>query len=234
MYRYLKKLRAMQASDLPLSAVILLEISIILVGVMLAFLVNEWRGNRAVDASAEKALAGLAREMRHNHEQAVRTYAYHQAILQEIDSLKEGANESDPAGRIYGYELADWKGMGLPMLRSSTYEMMVSTGVIKDVAFETADALALVYNLQSVLKQLDSASLSRMAADPDIIELSSVKHTFTLYSELLPSLLGVYQLLGKPILEEHGYNLEIEDQALEQLAEHHARDYLQLPEAGHR
>lgn len=224
MYRYLRKIRAMQANDLPFSALILLEIAVILVGVMLALLANEWRESRAIADSTQKALRSLASEMQHNHIQVVRTYTYYRSTLQQIDALKNIRSEEVTIG--YGYELENWKGMALPMLRSSTYDMTVSTGVIKDIDFETADSLALIYNVQSVIEQLDRALLARSVTDPDITKLDSVQYMFTLYNELFPSLIGVYQQLGKPILQKHGYTATLDDEELAELVERHMQVFL--------
>ncbi len=51
-------------------------------------------------------------------------------------------------------------------------------------------------------------------------------HTFYPYTELVPSLLALYQEYGRRVLAAHGYDLDVEHERLRAVVEEHRRDYL--------
>lgn len=227
MLRTLRKLKGMEAGGLSVLGLAALEFLAIVVAVVVGFMVNEWREGRERAGGAESALAALAREMADNHAELEATYGYHSQIVAAIDE-RTARVAVPPAGDravSYGHELPDWRGVRLPMLRSSTFQMLVSTGVIGDLPFTEADDLARIYSLQSVLEKLGDAAVVRFANDPGFARLPTVRHLFDLYRELTPSLLALYQELGMPILRPHGYDLPIADEGLRATTETHARDY---------
>lgn len=186
---------------------LLLEVAAIVVGVMIGFLVNEWREGRNNRAVAEKALESVAAEMRYNHDRMVENFYYYTHITDQIDSLMQAG---EPVREMYGYQLEGWRGAMPPMLRSSAYQMMLSTGIFKDVQFETADKLAFIYNLQSLIEKMDDASIANFSHDAGFTRLQTIRHIFGLYTELIPSVIGVYQLMGTDVMQEFGYTSTVD------------------------
>ncbi len=208
MLRIGKKTRLVQDRNIPLGFIIILEVCAIVAGVMLGFAMNEWRETRSNRKIADHALRSIAAEMSYNHRQITSAYDYYNGIVGRIDSMYAAGGSE--VRNLYGYQVPGWRGAMPPMLRSSANRMMLMTGIIKDVPFETANTLAFIYNLQSVLEKLDDALIMKFSQDPGFAALETIRHTFGLYVEIMPSVIGVYQEAGKPILGEYGYDLSVD------------------------
>lgn len=172
--RRLARFRRLGDGELSARGLVVLECLAIVFAIALGFWVNEWRESRVRARVVDSALRGLARELDYNQQQAESTWVYYRAILREIDALP--TLEPDGEGRsavVYGYQLAGWKGAMPPLLRSSSFATMASTGALADLPFDSADQLARVYNFQSVIERLDSAALVQVVNDPG---LHSRKH----------------------------------------------------------
>ncbi len=191
-----------------------LELVVIVAGVLLGLMVNEWREGRNRQAIADNALASVASEMRDNHEQLVGMYQYYRAFIRNADSVT--AARKVGLDILMAHEIPGWRGAMPPMLRSSSYDMLIHSGIIKDVPFSIANDLARIYNLQALLRTFDEVFISKFAADPRNYKVADVRHSFYLYYEIIPSLVGYYQHLGKAHLEKYGYGSSIEDEQLRQ------------------
>lgn len=213
MLKYKKRSRLFGKSGISTTVLIVLELFAIIGGVMLGFAMNDWRENRNNQKVAEIALESIAAEFRYNHQRMHETYDYFRFIVEKIDSLHH-AGES--VREMYGYEIEGWRGAMPPMLRSSAYQMVLSTGIFKDIEFKTANTLAYIYNLQSILEKLDDASVVNFSQDSGFTSLPNIRHTFNLYTEIIPSVIGVYQLIGVPVLNEYGYDMSLQEGKLKQ------------------
>jgi hypothetical protein len=218
--RNLRRLGSKGAGSLSVLGLALLEILAIVAAVVLGFMVNDWRESRARARTAESALTSLAQEMAHNHQRIEQTFAYyswiHRQVLEVLDEQTALPVAERP--RVYGYQLEGWRGAMPPMLRSSTWQMMVSTGTISDLPFEQADALAQVYNFQAVLERMDEALIDKFVHDPGFADIRTIGHVFGVYAELFPAVIGLYQAQGRPILAAFGYDIEIDDPSLREEA----------------
>ena len=216
MLKYKKKAGLLKRNKISTGLLVALEIFAVVVGILLGFLVNEWRENRANQKIADHALESIALEFQFNHRQMVETYEYYSYIISTIDSLRIAG---EPVREMYGYQLEGFRGATPPMLRSSAYNMVLMTGIIKDIPFETANKLAFIYTLQSLLEKLDDASITNFTQDPGFTALRNLRHMFVLYTDIIPSVIGAYQMLGLPVLEDYGYDMVLPDGDLKKIAE---------------
>lgn len=216
MLKYKKRSKLLGNKEIPTFALIALEIFAIVIGVMLGFIVNEWRENRANQKIADHAMQSIAAEFRFNHQQMEEKYDYYSHIINQIDSLRVAG---DPVREMYGYQLNGFQGAVPPMLRSSAYNMVMTTGIIKDIPFEIANKLAFIYTVQDLIEKIDAANLANFTQDPGFTALQNLRHMFILYTDLIPSVIGAYQLIGIPILEDYGYDLILPDGDLKSTSE---------------
>ncbi len=212
--RTLRRLKQIHAGDLSLWGMLLLEFTTIVLAVIVGFAVNEWRDGQRRDDAAAAALEGISRELGYNHRQLVDTLLYYRAVLGEIDARLPDP-EAPEGTTTYGYQLPGWRGAMPPLLRSSSFDMALATGVIADLPFDQAHALAQIYNFQQVLEKLDENMLARAANDPGFTRIATVRHAFGLYAELGPSLLAMYELWAAPVLLDHPLDTTIADPELQ-------------------
>ncbi len=218
--RMQRKVAAGDGRRLSVVGLVVLELATIVLAVVLGFMVNEWREARVSRRQAADALATLAREVTLNHQALERSFVYYRGIREGIEEVAPGDRRT-----TYGFQLAGWEGARLPMLRSSTFDMLVSTGRIGDLPFEQAEALTGVYTLQGFFSELDRAFLERIANDPGFSNLETIRHAFDLYLELTPSLIALYHEEARPVLGSHGFVVEVADPALRATVEAHRADY---------
>lgn len=81
MLKYKRKARLLKRNKISTGLIVALEIFAVVVGILLGFLVNEWRENRANQKIAEHALESIALEFQFNHRQMVETYEYYSYII---------------------------------------------------------------------------------------------------------------------------------------------------------
>ena len=210
------RVRLRASNGLPSSLLIIIEIFAIVIGVMLGFALNEWRENRNNAKIVENAMESVASEFRYNHVRMVESFEYYSFIVNHIDSLHQAG---EPVQEMYGWQIDGWRGAMPPMLRSSTYQMILTTGIFKDIPFETANALAFVYNLQSLLERLDDSAVQSFSVDTGFTALTNIRHLFNLYVEIIPSVIGSYQRIGLTILSDYGYDMELPEGQLKEVSD---------------
>jgi hypothetical protein len=213
MFKQLKRICLLQNGGFPILALVLLEFCAIVLAVLLGFMANDWREGRQKAAVADQALKSLAREMSYNHRQMVTQYAYYRNYVEEFQQIAESGEVEDMSS-LLAYELDTWNGAMPPMLRSSSYQMMLNTGVIADLPFEIADSLSVIYTMQSAIDRVEDAYITTATAMPQSFNADYAAHVFALFYEIMPSVIGSYQLAGRPILAAHGYDMDIEEERL--------------------
>lgn len=217
----------MQQERIPLFALVLIEIFAITVGVLLGFWLNEWRENRQNEVFLDNAYHSLASEMQYNHNRIVLLYDYYELIVNNIREMAENDPDFNPV-TTYGMSVPDFRGAMPPMLRSSTYQMLISSGLLKDMPFEHAERLSLVYNFQGVIEKMDDAMIQAFSGDSGFTRISNIHHKFGLFLELMPITLAMYQNYGLPILEDYGYQFMVVNENLIEQIRFQSGDIQQL------
>jgi hypothetical protein len=220
MLKYKKRSRLFGERGISTALLIVLELFAVIGGVIIGFMINEWRENRNNQKIAEIALTNIASEMAYNHNQIVATYTYYKRVFDQIDSLR--SSNPSALNEMYGYELQGWQGAQPPMLRSSSYQMALMTGIIKDFPYETTNSLAQIYNVQSVVEKLDDSMIVLFTTDPGFTKLNTIGHLFGVYTEVLPSVMLGYQEGGLALLHDYGYDLELDEGVLKEMVEIYA------------
>jgi hypothetical protein len=139
---------------------ILIEAASIVVAVLLAFAVDEWRDARAKRQLAERARASVLAELRANHEELLGTHA---ANARQLESLQHTLDllAADPKARKTSVELA----FSGAQLSDAAWETTRTTQAIQLLPFEWVLEIARVYEVQALYKtaQLDMLQRTRAA-----------------------------------------------------------------------
>jgi hypothetical protein len=153
----------------------------------------------------------------YNQDRMKLMFAYYDQFTTNIsDSI--AANPNFRVHEKYGYQVAGWRGAMTPLLRSSSYSMIVNSGILKDFDFEAADGIAQIYNMQAIIEKMDDTFFRQAAMDAGFTRLQDVNHMFNLYNEIIPLVLGFYQLYGQEYLGDAGYAFTVENpKILEQI-----------------
>ncbi|MEJ2084903.1 MAG: hypothetical protein P8Y44_04395 [Acidobacteriota bacterium] len=126
--------------DLPLQK-LLVEIFSIVLGVLLALAMNQWRESRSQRAQADTALANIVLEIRSNRELLAQLHDNNAKALHEIGAAAE--DESEQTSFVPGLQLQD-----------VAWNTLLTTGVSGFVDYQIILGLAETYSIQSVYKDL--------------------------------------------------------------------------------
>ncbi|MFW6083777.1 MAG: hypothetical protein ACODAA_01020 [Gemmatimonadota bacterium] len=160
------------------------EVFSIVLGVLLALGVNEWREARAEDELAERALAQIADEVDRSRQVVAERHPYHSAAL---DSLQSYAEDLDPQ---LGVDDVSRARLGFPRggrfapLFSSAYEAARASGALAYVDYETLGLLSSIYEMQKTLTEQDDRVVELLFSP---VNLQPGKFYYTL--SLVPGLM---------------------------------------------
>ena len=115
---------------------IFIEVVSIVLGVLLALAVNEWRSQRAHDSEAESALQNIKNEVISNQKTLE---AIHKNNVSTVESMTENRDGNEDRKFIPGLQL-----------KSSAWETLLSTGTSNYVDYETILILSDTYSLQEI------------------------------------------------------------------------------------
>ncbi len=117
---------------------IVIEVVSIVLGVLLALAVNEWRENRANHAEAESALQNIKNEILSNQSHLS---LIHEINLKTTQAMVEDPSSADESKFIPGMQL-----------KSAAWETMLSTGVSNHVDYQIILILSNLYSIQDLYK----------------------------------------------------------------------------------
>ena len=120
---------------------LLIEVFSIVLGVLLALAMNEWREQRSHQSQAESALQNISNELRSNLELLTLLHENNTVTLSAM-SAEQDAEPDEDRNFIPGLQL-----------RETSWETLLSTGVSNYVKYETMLMLSETYSMQSIYKQ---------------------------------------------------------------------------------
>lgn len=195
----------------------LIEAILIFASVFFAFWLTEYRESRNDAATIEISLQHIASEMKYNHKRVEAIFEYQTKLITEIDSLRN-LNDSDWK-KLDGSVLKSWKGIQIPMLRSTAYKTFLNSNIIENVDFDLAKSLADIYNSQSIIEHLDNSMFEVVTTDTELSTLPKVRHFAEIYTGILPDVMMHYQIGRKKWLDKYGYKNDIENDNLKKIVD---------------
>ena len=195
----------------------LIEAILIFTSVFFAFWLTEYRESRNEAATIEISLQHVASEMKYNHKRAESIFRYHTNLIKEIDSLRQ--QDETAWKKLSGEDLSSWKGLQMPMLRSTAYQTFLNSNIIDNVEFELAKSLADIYNSQSIVERFDNSFFEVATTDTELSNLPKVRHLAKIYMGIIPELMSHYQLGKNRWFDKYGYDMEIENEKLKRIVD---------------
>jgi hypothetical protein len=148
---------------------LLLEVVSIVIAILLALGVNEWRDGLQRDARARAALAAIRSEVAGNRAQLVAVMPHHRSVELAFSRL---ADEVDSHGTmtfrqfIYAFSAANPHGY-MPFSGESTaWDLARTSTVLNDVDYRTRAALERTYAEQTFLGQIGQRVIEHVRVGP--------------------------------------------------------------------
>lgn len=119
---------------------LLVETFSVLLGVLLALLINNHVQARQTAHKVAEAQSSIRAELLADRERLVSMASYYHGINQQLDA-------ADKAGHPVAHcdDLPDWKGLITPLLVRAAYDTAAGSGVFADMPFERTSRIAGLY-----------------------------------------------------------------------------------------
>ena len=175
---------------------ILIEAGSVLLAVLLAFAVDEWRDARAKRELAERARQGILSELRANRDELRGTF---EANAQQLASLQQTLDRFSTNPDTTGASVS--LGFHAAQLSDAAWETARSTQAAQLLPFAWVVAIARVYETQALYKttQLDMLQRTRAAAAAFAAAPRPTEIVRPLHSEL-----ETFQSLAEQLLAAYG------------------------------
>jgi hypothetical protein len=181
---------------------------LIFLSVFFAFWLTEYRESQKDADTLEISLQYIASEMSYNHNRVESIFEYHTQLLLEIDSLRTDTDSNWM--QMKGSDLENWKGLQIPLLRSTAYQTYLNSNIIDNVEFELAKSLTRVYYAQSITERLDNSLIESTITDSEgLMSLPRLRNLVLVYLSTLPEVMMEYQRCKKDWLDVYGYDMDI-------------------------
>ncbi len=131
---------------------ILRESLLIVLSILLALVINEWRANQKLEAEKEKILASITLELENNLESLQLVYPYHQRISQSLNELLTDQYVEDSLGDRTGIELfLHYSGHHFqePRVQANAWQTAQLSGTMSQFDNEIIYRLSALYELQN-------------------------------------------------------------------------------------
>ncbi|HEX7242127.1 MAG TPA: hypothetical protein VF263_17715 [Longimicrobiaceae bacterium] len=130
----------------------LLQAGLVVLSILLALAVDEWRDERAKDARMRAAIRSIHSELTENRREMERARAYHRALADTLQNLSSMGAPHLPAGAAPQGFLMDSD------IVSTAWHSAQAGGVLDDMPHETVLELARVYHEQAGYEQRREAT----------------------------------------------------------------------------
>lgn len=171
-----------------------IEVFSIVLGVLLALGVNEWREARAEDELATRALAQIRGEVERNDEVVQDRYPYHAAALDSLQSYVENLDPTLGVDDVNRARLGFSRGGRFIPLFSAAYEAARSSGALAHVDYETLSVLTSIYEMQETLMAQDDR-LMELLFSPINVQPGNFYYTLSLAPGLMSDVVGSEETL---------------------------------------
>jgi hypothetical protein len=130
---------------------LLFESALIVVSILLAFLLNEWRENRVHREAVRVATSNFQAEIEANLESVEAVLPYHRTVVESIRGVLAEPERMRELETVPFLELGEQimpRGLVPPDLRHTAWETALARGTLAFMSYETISALARAYQTQ--------------------------------------------------------------------------------------
>ena len=127
-----------------------IELVIVMVGVFLGILVSDWNEGRNHERLKQTLLSNMVAELETNKLRLDNAYEYHSKSFSILDSLWKSWDQSTlikPFFEGRGFmQIPNWKGIGIPLLKKSSYESAVISNIFPDMNPKLLEQISNIYD----------------------------------------------------------------------------------------
>ncbi|WP_026941093.1 hypothetical protein [Hellea balneolensis] len=124
------------------------EIFAVTFGVLLAFLLNEWRLTVKQNTFIEKSLVSIQDELRENYERVMTARNYHLDLYPDIQAILKDE------GDMGEFQQKKFRGTRPPQIQTAAYEIGIQRAVLSDIPLNDAKKIVSAYTSLKGLEDL--------------------------------------------------------------------------------
>ena len=141
------------------------ESVLVVVSILMALAVDEWRDNRAFAELADQSLGIFEREIRQNQARLEDANPFHNGIRDLLGQAMDQPNASmDLRGIMEGVET--------PVILNTAWQTALATGALTHMDVETVSALSLTYSIQDRFIATSGRDRPRIAPSDDLTKVA--------------------------------------------------------------
>lgn len=171
-------------------------------GVLLAFLLNEWRIETKKSSFVERSLISIEAELSANYDKVMEARNYHLELYPDILDITEDK------GDLVDFQRNKFRGIRPPQIQSAAYDISIQRAVLADIPLDEAKKIVSAYTSLQNLEDLHGryASTAFNAVLDEEIQgkkfgrFLSVAFMDFLYAEE-ETMLSIQQIVDKPKFE---------------------------------
>lgn len=183
------------------------ESILIILSILLALVLNEWRANHNLETEKEKILGGIVLELENNLESLNHVMPYHKDITQSLNKVLSDPNVLDTLGDRLGIDLffhyAE-QGFKEPRIQANAWQTALLSGTMSRFDIETISRLSALYELQEEGVEIGWKKTVESFYDTESFEPSK---NYTTLKKFYMTLKILYQM-EQYLIEKHEETLE--------------------------
>ncbi len=144
---------------LPIEQLLVETFSVVL-GILVALAVNDWRENREHARLAAQVVTSFQREIATNDSALTERAAYHRAMADSLGALVARSAGREPPGGLRA--IRGWHGITPVLLRSAAWESALATQALSYVDYRTVADLSRIYEQQRRLDAISTGFIATM------------------------------------------------------------------------
>lgn len=169
---------------------VLIESALIVLSILVALGLDEWRENREDDETVQLALSNFALELRQNQARVEHSAPYNQGLKMVLGNRYQ----SDDIGTVDDF--VNLVASYVPaVLQSTAWETALATGSLANMEYELVSALSLTYSLQNRYLVTSRTGMAELTSPQN---LSEEKLSLAMYNSIryLDDITGMEEELG--------------------------------------
>lgn len=174
---------------------IFVETFFIVLSVLLALYLNEWRGSIKQEEINKQALQSISNEIHYNKTILKHRVDYYTYISDTLKTILKNKNSGSESKGVPG-----WRGLMPPLLRSSAFEAANFTQIFSNIDFSKSEKISHTYTFQKVFTNMMNKIMDKLIDNGSFSREQIFIYT-TALTEIGNELLLTYEQLSKILPE---------------------------------
>lgn len=145
---------------------VVVQIFAVVVGILLALLINDWVTQRQQQANVDEALRAIKVELMANR---IGLRAHARQLFDMAKAMQDAPGNQNQPPR-FCFQWNQWRGIGGLNLTDAAYQTSIATQALANMPFQQAQLVAQVYGWQHYFQKGDELSVNLLTQHPESLD----------------------------------------------------------------